>query len=97
VLQVGECEQEPLLFDMSPNDGTVEQRTCPICRKVFSSPTWKQKLDRHVLIHTGAKPFACPYCPHRSNRKDNLRHHINIIHRNLTEISEQLNISTYQM
>jgi len=97
VLQVGECEQELLLFDMSPTDGTIEQRTCPICKKVFSSPTWKQKLDRHILIHTGAKPFACPHCPHRSNRKDNLRHHINIIHRNLVGVSQDMAGSNYTM
>ena len=37
-------------------------------------------LSRHHLTHTGEKPFQCPHCPHRSNRKGNLKYHIISIH-----------------
>ncbi|ELU08265.1 hypothetical protein CAPTEDRAFT_189170 [Capitella teleta] len=35
----------------------------------------KQHLRQHALRHTGEKPFACPYCSHRCNRKGNLDAH----------------------
>ncbi|XP_047741760.1 longitudinals lacking protein, isoforms A/B/D/L isoform X21 [Hyalella azteca] len=68
------------LFETASN-APVERRTCPYCRKVFTMATWKQKLERHMLIHTGVKPYLCPHCPHRSNRKDNLRHHVVSMHK----------------
>lgn len=68
---------EPPLY----GDGSsLAQRTCPYCPKVFESGTWKQKLERHILTHTGVKPFQCPHCQHRSNRKDNLRYHVVLMH-----------------
>lgn len=33
-----------------------------------------------MMIHLGVKPFLCPICPHRSNRKGNLDLHILRVH-----------------
>ncbi|XP_066964678.1 protein tramtrack, beta isoform-like isoform X22 [Macrobrachium rosenbergii] len=56
-------------------------RRCRVCGKQFlPSPSWKQKLTRHLMTHSGEKPYYCPYCPHRCARKDSLKLHISRMH-----------------
>lgn len=51
----------------------MEEKTCPHCQKVYS---WKKGLDRH-LQECGKDPqYKCPFCHHRSKRKENLTKHI---------------------
>ena len=33
-------------------------------------------LERHKLIHTGAKPFECPHCEYAARQKPHLTRHI---------------------
>lgn len=53
---------------------------CTHCKKEFYGRSRNQSLVRHMLIHTGEKPFACPHCPHRANMRHNLRTHILTVH-----------------
>ncbi|KAG7167375.1 Zinc finger protein 100-like 2, partial [Homarus americanus] len=55
----------------------VRRHQCPSCPKAFVLGT---DLKRHLLVHTGEKPFKCPYCPHRANRKGNMVVHVLNIH-----------------
>ena len=38
-------------------------------------------LKRHMLIHTGEKPFHCTECHTRFRRKQHLKVHINRVHK----------------
>lgn len=57
------------------NTGTAEGRehVCPFCGKIFKG---KWFLNRHVRIHTGAKPYICNYCSKGFNQKNSLKSHI---------------------
>lgn len=49
--------------------------SCPHCHKLFYKPS---QIARHVRVHTGEKPFACPHigCIRSFSEKGNLRRHL---------------------
>jgi hypothetical protein len=47
--------------------------TCRICSKVLSSAS---SLDRHVLVHTGERPFTCKYCHLTFTTNGNMHRHM---------------------
>lgn len=53
---------------------------CPMCTKVFHGTKRKYRLDRHMLVHWGLKPFKCPHCPYRSTQQNNLNRHMKSVH-----------------
>lgn len=50
---------------------------CMFCVKTFAQ---KANRDRHVCLHTGDKPYACPYCDERFSRGDKLKLHKTRVH-----------------
>lgn len=50
---------------------------CHICGK---DKKCRSQLARHVIIHTGERPFACDLCPARFNRHGNLQQHRRRMH-----------------
>lgn len=62
--------------------------TCDICGKSFLQ---QGTYTRHQRVHTGVKPFKCPFCTNewRCSRKDNMLRHVKLNHK-ITLRSEQI-------
>ncbi|KZT62076.1 hypothetical protein CALCODRAFT_446734 [Calocera cornea HHB12733] len=59
-------------------DATIKKKyVCDICDKAFST---SGHLTRHSKVHTGDKPFICPYprCEKKCSRDDNLVQHFQV-------------------
>ncbi|KAM8916751.1 uncharacterized protein AB9W97_020797 isoform 1-T3 [Spinachia spinachia] len=58
-----------------PPSGTSKRHKfhrCPMCLKCFPSTS---KLQRHMMTHTGQRPFGCEMCGKRFRQKTHLRVH----------------------
>jgi len=47
--------------------------TCPYCHRKFP---WSSSLRRHILTHTGQKPYKCAHCPLLFTTKSNCDRHL---------------------
>nr|XP_026691936.1 uncharacterized protein zf(c2h2)-69 isoform X3 [Ciona intestinalis] len=52
---------------------TNRTRKCPKCNKVFP---WASSLRRHIMTHTGLKPFMCGQCSMQFTTRSNLLRHV---------------------
>jgi len=55
--------------------------TCSNCSKWFKHLS---NFKRHILVHTGEKPFQCPACPHSFRRNYLLKSHVQRMHPDVT-------------
>ncbi|XP_068237697.1 protein tramtrack, alpha isoform-like isoform X18 [Palaemon carinicauda] len=55
--------------------------SCQVCGKEFQGTKRKYRLERHMAIHTGEKPFCCTVCDYRANQKEHLSRHMRNLHR----------------
>lgn len=55
---------------------TTPALCCQICGKGFFGFNRKFLLKRHMIVHSGVKPYHCPHCNHKANIKQNLEVHI---------------------
>ena len=54
--------------------GSGRQLVCACCgMSTFYSP---RDLERHMRIHTGEKPFKCPFCAYEARLKAHLKSHM---------------------
>ena len=48
------------------------QFACPICSKIMETSS---KIKRHILIHTGERPYSCQLCDYKCNQNSTLQDH----------------------
>ncbi|KAG5476765.1 hypothetical protein CUR178_03950 [Leishmania enriettii] len=64
--------------------GFTVHLVCPHCAKEFtgnsSTSGVRSNYRRHLLTHTGERPFPCTYCHQRFTTKPNLRRHVRSLH-----------------
>ncbi|XP_054153389.1 uncharacterized protein LOC128952080 [Oppia nitens] len=57
---------------------------CDQCERMFFT---RKDVKRHLVVHTGIRNFACPYCTQRFGRKDHLVRHAKKSHNRDTRSS----------
>ena len=70
-----------------------EELSCQFCMRKF---IFRSALERHLMTHTGEKPFLCPYCPHRTNRKYSLNVHLRSKHNIIVERERETSFNIHQ-
>ena len=64
-------------YSMAPN-----RVICKYCHREFP---WISSLRRHILTHTGVKPYRCDYCMLDFTTKSNCDRHLNRKHKSLLQ------------
>lgn len=69
--------------NLSQNPYHSKGKICSVCGMEFK---YLCGLTRHLLTHTGEKPFECKYCKNKFTQKGTLARHIKIIHHKIKSI-----------
>jgi uncharacterized C2H2 Zn-finger protein len=64
---------------------------CDQCERMFFT---RKDVKRHLVVHTGIRNFACPYCTQRFGRKDHLVRHAKKSHNRDTRSSTTIRTSS---
>lgn len=65
---------------MSTFATVVNPFPCPTCPRSYMS---KYALQKHLRFQCGMEPqFKCPFCPHRTYLKENMKVHFKCKHKN---------------
>ena len=68
-------------------EGNKEARfQCGYCDKSFATPS---KVKRHILTHTGEKPFVCQFCQRGFSQKVHMMEHISKHHADESHKAQQ--------
>merc|ERR1719410_3197467 len=77
----GSDEKKKSAYSAAPH-----KMSCPYCSRKFP---WSSSLKRHILTHTGQKPFKCTECPLWFTTKSNCDRHILRKHGNNNNIDDK--------
>jgi hypothetical protein len=62
----------------------IRRFACHLCDKQFLS---RNHLQRHILVHTGEKPYKCEVCGLACNQKSNLKKHM-LVHTDCAKLHQ---------
>lgn len=79
---VNQTQDDSVDINQDGANASKKDHVCPFCGKSFKG---KWFLNRHVMIHTGAKPFKCEFCFKGFNQKSSLKSHVVGQHFNQSE------------
>lgn len=65
-----------MVFSEDENGSIRKQGRLHRCQFCQYTSCYTTNLKKHVLTHTGERPFACSYCNYRSSQKTNLKKHL---------------------
>merc|ERR1739848_794854 len=75
---------ESMAYEGDPNNPGTEaiklgdqKFACPFCTVVMKTP---HKIQEHIRVHTGEKPFQCLYCNQKFTQGSSRSRHMRTIH-----------------
>ncbi|KAK8788872.1 hypothetical protein V5799_021353 [Amblyomma americanum] len=71
------CRHSTTTGGKRPGSNPARNYECEFCNKAFKHNC---ALQTHLRVHTGERPFACPYCTKRFNIHQTLKDHIVTVH-----------------
>ena len=74
----------------SINNETEEILKCEICQKEFGS---RQFLNKHMITHTGLKPYKCKHCGQGFSDSSNRLNHEKAVHKGIKRFQKRKVIS----
>ena len=63
---------------------------CPICDRKMFGRNRHQNLRHHMRIHTGCRPYTCPFCSYTGRQHNHIRSHVLRMHPDLFNNYNQL-------
>ncbi|KAG8290488.1 zinc finger protein Xfin-like [Homalodisca vitripennis] len=69
--------ENPVSTDLALQSPGKKKYACHLCTKVFG---WSTDLKRHILVHTGERPFKCKNCQATFTRNFLLQKHQSKVH-----------------
>ncbi|KAK7889188.1 hypothetical protein WMY93_024748 [Mugilogobius chulae] len=89
-----EYTQATLMKTMHAASATAPEleHRCSVCHRTFTTRT---RLKRHMIVHTGDKPFSCPVCNKCFSQKYNVRIHM-AVHTNEKPYTCEICLKSYR-
>lgn len=71
----------------SPHTSHQKQKpTLRKCKLCDYTSKYSANIYRHMRIHTGEKPFACPHCSYKASQSNSLHDHVALKHSDNAEV-----------